>query len=138
MSGTVGTLGDAARLALLAVVLGIAGCNNIFGSRACTLIGCQDGLRVTLARVPAVPFRVEVRSTSNASTAYVYDCPDPVRCAPDIFFADFGGAQAFVTVATAAGSRTTTFEQIEYRVSRPNGADCPPECRQAAVTVDVP
>jgi hypothetical protein len=125
-------------LALVAAVAGLAGCNSL-GPHTCTLIGCQNGLTVRLSTMPAAPFRVELRVASPTSQpAYVYDCSNPASCAQGAFFPDFSGEHAFVTVVTSAGTRTTEVTRIEYRVSRPNGPNCPPECRQATVTADVP
>jgi hypothetical protein len=122
-------------LALVTALAGLAGCNSL----GCSLIGCQNGLTVRLSQTPAVSFRVELRVTSpTAQPAYVYDCANPALCAEGVFFPDFSGEHAFVTVVTAAGTRTTEITRIEYRISRPNGPDCPPECRQATVTADVP
>jgi hypothetical protein len=125
-------------LALVAAVAGLSGCNSL-GPRSCTLIGCQNGLTVQLSAMPSAPFRVELRATSaTAQPVYVYDCSNSAACGQGAFFPDFSGDHAFVTVVTSAGTRTTEITRIEYRVSRPNGPDCPPACRQATVTADVP
>lgn len=125
-------------LVLVSALAGLAGCNSL-GLHACTLIGCQNGLTVQLSATPATPFRVELRVTSpTAQPAYVYSCSSPATCTQGVFFPDFSGEHAFVTVVTDAGTRTTEISRIEYRVSRPNGPNCPPECRQATVTADTP
>ena len=125
-------------LLVVSTLAALAGC-NFTGLHACTLIGCQNGLTVRLSATPAAPFRVELRVTSSTSQpVYVYDCSNVERCAQGVFFPDFSGEQAFVSVVTDAGTRTTEITRIQYRVSRPNGPNCPPECRQATVTADVP
>jgi hypothetical protein len=122
-------------MAFLVAAAGLAGCNFL----GCTLIGCQDGLTVQLSAAPDAAFRVELRVTSPTSQpAYVYECENASQCAQGVFFPDFGGDHVFITVATATSARTTEISRIAYRVTRPNGPNCPPTCRQATVTADVP
>jgi hypothetical protein len=43
-----------------------------------------------------------------------------------------------IRVTTASGSRVTEVGNVEYRITRPNGPGCPPECLQATVVVELP
>ena len=126
------------RLALVFGLAGLGGCGAL-APGACTLIGCQDGLMVQLATVPSGDFRVELRATSPTSQpVYVFVCGSNTSCQHGVFFPGYGEDQAFVTVVTSAGARTTEVTGIRYRLTRPNGPNCPPECRQATVAADVP
>ena len=140
-----------AATATVASLASLGGCSGLWWG-PCTLIGCRSGLRVHLVATPADPFRVELRTGSpTAQPAWVYDCPSPTLCTdpPEgvaiispggvqrgIFFPDFSGDHAFVTVVTGTSRRTTEVTAIEYHVSRPNGPHCPPACRNARITVD--
>ncbi len=120
---------------LAAALAGLSGC-DLVGPDGCTLVGCASGLTVVLAAPPAGAFRIEV-SVPGAAAAYVYDCPDPARCAPQGFFGEFTPEAATVTVTTARG-RVQQEVRPRYTTRRPNGDDCPPVCRQGAVTVPLP
>jgi hypothetical protein len=126
-------------LAIIAALAGLGGCDSLLPPRSCPQAGCEDGLIVELSAMPSAPFRIEVRVSSPTSQpAYVFECQSTAPCGPGAFFPGFSAERAFVTVVTANGSRTTEIPRIEYRVTRPNGPVCPPECRQARVTANVP
>jgi len=104
---------------------------GVAGPTTCTVIGCT-GLVVEVTGAPAqTPVTVVVtapdRSTRNATcTSATGTCP--------VSFPDF--TPATVTIRVVAGAQTTEVtSQPAYEVSRPNGAACPPECRNARVTV---
>lgn len=128
----------AARLALTTVTA-LAGC-SVFdpGDDVCTLVGCQNGLRVEFSARPAGPFRVEV-STPGATPGgptFVLDCPDPTRCGAGAYFPDFTPTHVTVRVTTPAGVVTRDFTPT-YRTHTPNGEDCEPTCREATVRVQL-
>ena len=100
-------------------------------ARACTLIGCTDGLTVELTGTPAGAYRVELEVPGEAQRRVVR-CDSPGACGP-VFF-EVTPAVATVHVVTAAGTRSQEVRPA-YQVNQPNGPDCPPRCRQARVTV---
>jgi hypothetical protein len=98
---------------------------------SCTLIGCT-GLVVEVTGVPALtPLTVVVTAPdgsarSGTCTAATGTC--------QVSFADFSPAS--ITIRVVAGTRTTEeTREPRYELSRPNGPRCPPECRNARVTV---
>ncbi|HEX2094696.1 MAG TPA: hypothetical protein VHG28_19985 [Longimicrobiaceae bacterium] len=119
---------------LLAAALLLPECQDIPGPGACTLIGCESGLAVELVGAPAGPYRIEAYVREDGPRQ-VFDCPDPARCLGEAFFAGFTPEVVTIRVTTASGTVTRTFRP-EYRKSRPNGPDCPPECVQARVRVE--
>ena len=122
-------------LAAVAGALTLGGC-DVLGPGACTLVGCSDGLAVALQSTPTSAYRVEVRVPGSPSS-YVFDCPDPARCGTLVRFDEFTPSSAFVTITTDRG--TVRHEvRPSYVVSRPNGEDCPPLCRQATVHLPIP
>ena len=118
-----------------AAVALLAGCTGIFDG-TCTLIGCDSGLSVQLAQVPAGAYRIEVFSGSGGAH-YVFECANAAQCGTAAFFADYTPASVTIRVTTAAGTREQT-AQPAYSTNRPNGPDCEPTCTQAAVTVAFP
>ncbi|HEY2375572.1 MAG TPA: hypothetical protein VGH98_06315 [Gemmatimonadaceae bacterium] len=118
--------------------IGLASCTAISGEHTCTLIGCDSGLVVHLATMPTAPFRVEVRISPGDQAAYVFDCTDLTRCSQDVFLNGLIADRATVTVIVGAASSTTTFNQIVYTTSQPNGPDCEPTCKQGTVQVSIP
>ena len=125
--------------AAFAASLLAAGCSSPAnpGGRFCTEIGCDSGLTIRLDGPPqAGPVRIELL-TSGSGPRYVYDCPDAGGCATGAFFPGFTGDYVRVRVTTASGTATREARPA-YTESRPNGADCPPVCRTATVTVPLP
>jgi hypothetical protein len=119
-----------ARLAGGIALLVSAGCDTF---RACTLIGCVNGLMIQFAAPPTSAYRVEV--SSGNGTVNVFECPT-AQCG-GARFEDYFPQTATVTVITAAGTTTTTIAP-EYTESYPNGHACGPACRRANVTVSPP
>ena len=123
-----------------AILLVAADCPSSPGGigepQQCTLVGCMDGLSVRLPAAPAGAWRVQVTDVATGATR-TYDCPATSQCGSVAFFAEFTPARARVRVTTVGGSRDADV-QPAYAESRPNGPDCPPVCRQAAVEVPLP
>jgi hypothetical protein len=115
-------------LALVAVVA--AGC-NVAGPSACTLIGCT-GLVVEVTGAPGqTPVTVVVTAPDGATRSST--CTSATGTCP-VSFPDF--TPASLTIRVSTGTQTTEVtRQPTYEVSRPNGPACPPECRNARVTV---
>lgn len=99
--------------------------------RVCTLIGCDTGLTVEVAGAPAGPYRIELEVPGEAQRR-VIRCDTPGACAPAFF--EVAPEVATVHLVTAAGTRSQQVRP-DYRVTQPNGPDCPPRCRQARVLV---
>ena len=120
-------------IAALALAAGLGGCGSILdGVDACTLIGCASGLHVTLAAPPPGPVRIEVTDAATGSTRAI-DCAAGGQCTGALL-QDFFPTRVTVRVTTASGTSTQSFTP-RYTLSRPNGDDCPPVCRQAVVRV---
>jgi len=127
--------------AFLAAVL-LAGCNplGLGDGPFCTEIGCSDGITVHLPVVPAGPYKVEilVGGTGGGGLSYAYECTGGPSCQQDIFFPELVLDRIIVRVTSGLGSRLTEIVNPVYTTSRPNGPDCPPLCRQALVTAQLP
>jgi hypothetical protein len=94
----------------------------------CTLVGCYNGLRVTVGSAPANPFRVEAYVFS--SVRYGQTCSG-TPCM--VLFPDFTPDYVRIDVIAGADTVTRDFYPI-YSLDRPNGPRCGPECRVATVT----
>lgn len=115
--------------ALLAVLA--ASCANSPDPQvACTLIGCNDGLRVTVGG--AVPAQFTVRVLAGDSTLRTVECRTGTPC--DVFIENTTPEQVTVEIASTTGVVTRTATP-EYTIARPNGPNCPPECRQGEVAI---
>jgi hypothetical protein len=115
----------------------VVGCSLVEGPETiCTLIGCESGLHVRLETLPAGAVKIEVFGrSSDGMPAYTYDCTAS-SCDQTVFFPGLILEQGSVRVTSSAGSRTTAIRPF-YVSHRPNGPDCPPDCRQATVTVPI-
>ena len=106
-----------------------SGCDLV--GPTCTLIGCP-GLVVEVTGAPALtPVTVAVTAPDGSTRSST--CTSATG-ACHVFFADF--TPASVTIRVVTGTRTTEeTRQPMYKVTRPNGPGCPPECHNARVTV---
>ena len=137
-----------ARIIFLLVGI-LAGCSLLRPQsappQACTLMGCQDSLTVTMSgRVPP-EFTMEL-AQRNGRTIIVH-CKDGSNvesgdqgaafCTADgaIFFAspDIGS----VTISWEGGGIDSEIAPV-YSVLQPNGPGCPPTCRTAEVGIPIP
>jgi hypothetical protein len=107
-----------------------SGC-GVVGPSACTLIGCT-GLLVEVTGAPGLtPVTVVVTAPDGSMRSAT--CTGATGTCPVSFF-DF--TPASITIRVSTGSQTTEVtRQPMYEVTRPNGPSCPPECRNARVTV---
>ena len=115
----------------LVLVAAFGSACGVVGPSACTLIGCT-GLVVEVSGAPGqTPVTVVVTAPdgstrTTACTSATGNCP--------VSFPDF--TPATVTIRVLTGTQTTEVtRQPTYEVTRPNGPACPPECRNARVSV---
>jgi hypothetical protein len=106
-----------------------SGCNVV--GPGCTLIGCT-GLVVEVTGAPGqTPVTVVVTAPDGSTRSTT--CTSATGTCP-VSFPDF--TPASVTIRVSTGTQTTEVtRQPAYEVTRPNGPACPPECRNARVTV---
>ena len=117
-------------ITLVLVAAVASGCDGI-GPSACTLIGCT-GLVVEVTGAPGqAPVTVVVTAPDGSTRSAA--CTSATGACP-VSFPDF--TPASVTIRVLTGTQTTEVtRQPMYEVTRPNGPACPPECRNARVTV---
>ena len=120
------------RVELVAVLMSLiatSGC--LLGPRTCTLIGCT-GFVVRVTGAPSMTLVTVVVTTPDGPAKSATCTGASGVCL--VRFYDF--TPATVTIRVTAGSQAVEVTtQPEYEVTRPNGQDCPPECRDASVTV---
>ena len=117
-------------IALALVAAFSSGC-DVLGPSACTLIGCT-GLVVEVTGVPGQTPVTVVLTAPDGSTRSA-TCTSTSGTCP-VSFPDF--APASVTIRVTTGTQTTEVtRQPAYEVTRPNGPECGPECRNARVVV---
>ena len=117
---------------MCAAVSAAAGCDDGIGPQACTLIGCVDGLSVEVSGLTSSgPVTVVVTAPDGSSRSATVTCAGS-SC--PFQFANFSPASVTIDVTAGSQSRQVT-RQPEYQLTRPNGPECPPECRTARVTV---
>ena len=107
-----------------------SGC-DVVGPGACTLIGCT-GLVVEVTGAPgSTPVTVVVTAADGSTRSTT--CTSPTGTCP-VSFPDFTPASVTIRVVTDTQTTAVT-KQPMYGATRPNGPACPPECRNARVTV---
>jgi hypothetical protein len=118
--------------AILGIAVTLACAGNTEPQRVCTLIGCNDGLNVVVNSALQQDYTVTV--TSGGQTLHSFTCRPGQPC--QAFVENRTPATVTVALATAMGPISKDFTP-EYKISKPNGPDCPPDCKQATVTVTV-
>ena len=115
----------------LVLVAAFGSACGVVGPSACTLIGCT-GLVVEVTGAPGqTPVMVVVTAPDGSTRSST--CSSTAGTCP-VSFHDF--TPASVTIRVLTGTQTTeVIRQPMYEVSRPNGPECPPECRNARLTV---
>jgi hypothetical protein len=115
----------------LVLVAAFGSACDILGPSACTLIGCT-GLVVEVTGAPGqTPVTVVVTAPDGSTRSMT--CTSATGTCP-MTFPNF--TPASVTIRVLTGTQTTEVTtQPKYEVTRPNGPKCPPECRNARVTV---
>jgi hypothetical protein len=118
-------------IGICVAVSGAGGC-DVSSPRPCTLIGCTDGLTVEVT-APTLSGSITVVDTApdGASRTTTVTCAG-TTC--PFIFGDFSPATVTIDVSAGSQSRQVIL-QPQYQLNRPNGPDCPPECRSARVSV---
>ncbi len=110
----------------------LTGCVGDLLVGACTLIGCANGLSISLARIPNDAYTVQLLVEGEAPREV--NCPDPSRCnGPAFFFENTLPTVATVVVTTSAGEARQEVRPT-YTTNRPNGRGCDPVCRNGTAT----
>lgn len=123
-----------APLSLLVLALGLAlgGCGP-GGMVACTLIGCEDGLSLTIENPPPQLQRVELALPDGR--VHAVDCAQPEHCAsPFLFVPHVRATEATVRIVAPGGTREVQIAP-SYQPQYPNGRRCGAACTQARVTI---
>jgi hypothetical protein len=124
------------RKATLVMALALAACASRQpeeeAQRVCTMIGCNNGLAVEVNSSAQQSLTINVQA--GTQTLHTFRCEPGQPCRA--FIDNQTPEQVTVHVQSASGTVSKTYRP-EYRMNRPNGPDCPPECRQATVTVSV-
>jgi hypothetical protein len=115
---------------LLVAAAGASACDAV-SPTPCTLIGCT-GLVVEVTGAPGQTPVTVVDTAPDGSTRSA-TCSSATGTCP-VSFADFTPASVTIRVVTSAQA-TEVATQPAYQVTGPNGSACPPECRNARVTV---
>lgn len=101
---------------------------------ACTLIGCSSGLIVRVSGLPEGPATLTLQVEGQPPV--IRACSSAELCElPGVQFTDQTPANATVLVTSGEFSKSFTISNPAYEDLRPNGADCPPVCRSAVVTL---
>ena len=133
-------------------LVGLAGCG---GSLSCTEIGCSDGLAIHLTAEDFVDgvYVVQViqPTSSELCTFTVGTCDGGLDCIVDEDCGglyDLGAGSDEITLMYPVLEGTLTIQidadgtrvhdqsyDVQYVDTQPNGPDCPPTCRTAAIDI---
>lgn len=100
--------------------------------QACTMIGCSDGLAVEVNSNVQQAITVNVRTGNTVIHTFRCEAGQPCRA-----FVEQQTPAEVTIVIDAPSGRVARSYQPEYRINKPNGPDCPPDCRQATVNVNL-
>ena len=112
---------------------GLLACNDIIG-HGCTLIGCYDGLRVEIQGFADTEYEVVASEREGESRTGECVAASDGRCW--VWFESYYPSEVTLSV-TGVDQQVSVTLQPAYQESQPNGPDCPPTCRLAAVKIDL-
>lgn len=123
------------RLLTLAAFGLLLGCT---ADKACTLIGCNDGLSVTFKGTAPDNFSLKLKA--EGQTELNLSCPggsSQFTCLPGrVLVNNYTPAQVEVTYTAGDKTVTRSFTP-SYTTASPNGPDCGPSCKQATVEIEI-
>lgn len=129
------------RLFIPVLVLLVSGCE--FVGLACTEIGCIDHLRVSVLDDAAEPVRTfSGQADLSDGTTIAFSCTDGAgegvgyTCYDNSVILQTSDESVALRVGAAEGDFEDTLEP-EYAISTPNGEECPPECHEAEVEIEL-
>ncbi len=115
----------------------------------CTLMGCFNGLEITLMPEPPQQYTVRL-TTSTGETRSVTCTPGkyeahfpgsastPYICGEgQVTFIEFTPQEVTIDIAWQGGSFSTSSDPT-YESFKPNGPGCDPECRTGKIQVELP
>lgn len=122
--------------AFLAVIMtaAVAGCVDS-APPVCTLIGCDSGVRIELAQSLPEGATVRLEPDGPGGVAVSFHCTAASPCESPLFARDFTPESLTVRIQGGGIDYSESFTPT-YTISRPNGPNCPPECRNATIVVD--
>ena len=130
------TLWSLARLVVIGATA-IMACGRADVTIPCPLLACESGVTIHLSSAPNGPFRIDITPLSPISVVYSIDCNAAARCGQDVFFPGLV-ADRFTITVTVGSTTQKTDVTAEHTSFRPNGPNCPPDCRKATVSARVP
>lgn len=113
------------------------GCDgsNIFGGQVCTLIGCDDGVSISVSEERPDSLSLTLFINDETDPFGSRDCDDPnLGC-----WFRIGGEtpdEVRVLIEWDGGEFSERFEP-EYETHQPNGPSCPPTCNIASISIDL-
>jgi hypothetical protein len=120
--------------ALLLTATAMSSCDH-----DCTLIGCIQGVVVSVPFEISVPYKIEVFKPEGEALTLLQalECPTQA-CGIVVHIPDTTLARVIVRVTTPVGTRETDFPDLEYSRNYPNGPDCGPRCVSAQIVAPLP
>jgi hypothetical protein len=113
-----------------------SGCISDLLVSGCNLVGCVNGLTITLSRGPDGAYTVQLLVAGEAPREVA--CTGPGSCSDArVFFENALPTVATVVITSAAGE-VRQEARPTYTTSRPNGRGCDPVCRNGVAVVNVP
>ena len=117
----------------------LLGCDN--KPKACTLIGCVNGITVTIMDSYGSPAINASGVITVDDTEYGFDCSNPdeseIYCENGIFFIPTESeSDVYYDVQWADESAVGSME-LEFVESMPNGEGCEPICLHADITIEL-
>ena len=106
---------------------------DLAGPRVCADSVCESGLTVELTGDPASSFTITVEAQGIEPRTVV--CSEGAAC--DLFFEGVTASTVRVSYQVPGMLVVREFTPQYSRV-RPNGEDCPPECLDATVVLEIP
>lgn len=110
----------------------LTACSSV-SERACTLIGCDDGINISISGAPDASWTLEIEEPDG--TVHRRECAEDGVCT-ERFFPGVTSEAVTVRVITTEGTREWEMTP-DYERLQPNGPGCPPVCHQARLELSL-
>ena len=120
---------------LFAISLLFTNCNFQEVQKACTLIGCDDGVQVKLTS--SLPNSATIEINYDGKSKTIVCSEDRCNSNSYLFFENITPETFTIKIVENGKVLSESTHTPTYRVDQPNGPNCPPDCKRTEVSIAV-
>lgn len=119
----------------LVFILGSCSFLNSSGPIACTKIGCSDGIALKLSS--SLPTSSTIEIITESGTLKTLSCDQGFCTGNFVMIEGITPEQFTIKISNNGAVLHESSHQPTYTINKPNGPDCPPDCKQTELNIAV-